>query len=224
MKIKFKNIIFKLISLCAVIYGFVVMTKEPIKMTYFTMLANLFIGITNAIFIYIEMKAIRNISPKFHIMRLLATVFIIITFIVYNVILAPTYERGYLASLAEDTYGSLAFHIISPVFAIIDFFVVNYDYEYKPRDAFYAVLPPLIYEIYIVILSLCGVTWKPGAVEMSAPYNFLNFKAPCGWFGFDLGNVSESTLGIGVFYVVLVFIIVFLVLARALIFIKNKLR
>ncbi len=224
MNIKFKNIIFKLISLCAIIYGFVVMTKDPIKMTYFTMLSNLFLGIINAIFLYIEIKNVKNIPSRLHIMRLLAVVFITITFVVYNIILAPTYERGILASLAEDNYGSLAFHIISPIFAIIDFFVTNYDYKYKTKDAIYAVLLPIIYEIYIVILGLCGVTWKPGAVEMKAPYNFINFYAPCGWFGFDLDNVNEATLGIGVFYIILIFIIVFYLLARLMISIKNNLK
>ncbi len=224
MHIRFKNIIFKLISLCAIIYGFFVMTKDPVKMTYFTMLSTLFLGIVTAIFLYIEIKSIKNIPPIFHIMRLLAIVFITVTFVVYNVILAPTYERGILASLAEDSYGSLAFHVISPIFALIDFFVTKYDYRYKKQDAIYAVLLPLIYEIYIIILGLCGVTWKPGAVEMKAPYNFLNFYAPCGWFGFDLGNVNEATLGIGVFYIILIFIIVFYLLARLMISIKNNLK
>ena len=118
MNLRFKNIIFKLISLCAIIYGFVVMTKDPIKMTYFTMLSNLSLGIVMVIFLYIEIKRIKNIPSRLHIMRLLAIVFITVTFVVYNVILAPTYERGILASLAEDSYGSLAFHVISPIFAL----------------------------------------------------------------------------------------------------------
>ena len=41
---------------------------------------------------------------------------------------------------------------------------------------------------------------------MLAPYNFLNYGAPTGWFGFDLSLLGSKTLGIGTFYMICCFI------------------
>ena len=45
---------------------------------------------------------------------------------------------------------------------------------------------------------------------MLAPYNFLNYGAPTGWFGFDLSLLGSKTLGIGTFYMIVVLLIIFI--------------
>ena len=44
-------------------------------------------------------------------------------------------------------------------------------------------IPPLCYVGFVYLLALTGVRWYQ---TMTAPYNFLNYNAPTGWFGWDL--------------------------------------
>ena len=57
---------------------------------------------------------------------------------------------------------------------------------------------------------------------MYAPYNFLNFGAKTGWFGFDLGQIGKETLGIGVAYMIAVLVIIFIGIGMAYLAIKNE--
>ena len=63
-----------------------------------------------------------------------------------------------------------------------------------------------------------GVRWG----TMHAPYNFLNYKAPTGWFGFDPNIRSWETLGIGVFYMLVILSIIFIIIGRFFIWLKDK--
>ena len=57
--------------------------------------------------------------------------------------------------------------------------------------------------------------------DMVVPYNFINYKAPTGWFGFDLSIMGKDTLGIGVAYVIVILIVLFILLGRLFLFIKE---
>lgn len=45
---------------------------------------------------------------------------------------------------------------------------------------------------------------------MYAPYNFLNFGAATGWFGYDLSKLGSESLGIGVAYMIIVLLLIFI--------------
>ena len=47
---------------------------------------------------------------------------------------------------------------------------------------------------------------------MYAPYNFLNYHAKTGWFGFDLSLLGWETLGIGVFYMLVFLSVLFIII------------
>ena len=53
-------------------------------------------------------------------------------------------------------------------------------------------------------------------------YNFLNYHAKTGWFGFDLSLLGWETLGIGVFYNILFLTIIFILIGLLFIWIKNR--
>ena len=75
-----------------------------------------------------------------------------------------------------------------------------------------ALIPPVTWLLLILILGRCGVRWY-GTV---APYPFLNYAAPAGWFGFQPETAGASSLGIGVFYAICALIAVYLAVARLL--------
>ena len=52
-----------------------------------------------------------------------------------------------------------------------------------------------------------GVRWYD---TMTAPYNFLNYAAPTGWFGWDLSQMGSESLGIGVVYMIVVLLLIFI--------------
>ena len=115
--------------------------------------------------------------------------------------------------------GSLAHHFIAPLAAILDFFIFDRNYRPKAFHAILGLITPAAYVVYIVILALVGYRWTSG---MLAPYNFLNFGAPTGWWGFDLSQMSSTTLGIGVGYLMAVLLIVFALFGYGVIVLKKR--
>ena len=72
---------------------------------------------------------------------------------------------------------------------------------------------------YVIILGqVFGVRWYG---DMLAPYNFLNYGASTGWFGFDLSLLGSKTLGIGTFYMIVVLLIIFIGLGKLFLKIKK---
>jgi hypothetical protein len=97
-------------------------------------------------------------------------------------------------------------HIVVPVLSIIDFLYFNNEYKPEKKHALYAMIPPFIYIIYIYALELLGVIWEGG---MHAPYNFINYHTEVGFFGFDLSTMGWNSLGIGVFYNIIILSLIF---------------
>ncbi len=124
---------------------------------------------------------------------------------------------GIIYAYLADGAGSLCVHFITPILAIIDFLLFDYEYKAKNIHILYSILPPLCYVLFIVILNKFGMMWG----TMSAPYIFLNFGAETGWFGYNPAIMGWESLGIGVFYMLIVLIIIFIILAKILLLIKK---
>ena len=135
------------------------------------------------------------------------TLSITLTCLVYMIILGPTSEDGLIGAYLHNYAGSLGVHLIGPVFAIADFLMFDKGFETKKIYAIYAVIPPLCYVAFVYILAALGVRWYD---TMTAPYNFLNYAAPTGWFGWDLSQMGSESLGIGVVYMIVVLLLIFI--------------
>ena len=59
---------------------------------------------------------------------------------------------------------------------------------------------------------------------MAAPYLFLNYAAPAGWFGWMPETAGYTTLGIGVFYAVLAMLLLFLAAGAIMLCIAGSLK
>lgn len=142
-----------------------------------------------------------------YILKFLMTLSITLTCLVYMIILGPTSEDGLIGAYLNKYAGSLGVHLIGPVFAIADFLMFDKGFSAKKIYAIYAVIPPLCYVAFVYILAALGVRWYD---TMTAPYNFLNYAAPAGWFGWDLSQMGSESLGIGVVYMIVVLLLIFI--------------
>ena len=127
---------------------------------------------------------------------------------------------GILNAYLMDGAGSLFVHFITPILAIIDFLLFNNEYIIEAKYTIYSIIPPLLYVLFIIIASSLGLRWG----NMAAPYNFLNFKAPTGWFGFNPSLRSWETLGIGVFYMLVLLSIIFIIIGRIFLWLKQLIK
>ena len=224
MKNSVISIIIKIIAIVSSIYGIIKTYFGPISFTYFTTLSNIFISIVLFIFLIKEIYCLikgKEVDVKnyLYIIKFLATISITLTFFVFLTILAPTLEGGIVNSYLSNGAGSLCVHFITPILAIIDFLFFDKEYESKKNHSVYAIIPPLLYVLFVVIVSSLGLRWG----TMYAPYNFLNYGSPTGWFGFDLSILGWETLGIGVFYMIVFLSLLFIFIGRLFLWLRNKL-
>lgn len=217
------SIIIKLIAILSSIYGIIKTYYGPFSFTYFTTLSNVFITVVLIPFLIKDILILNNKKIEFknylYIIKFLATISITLTFFVFMTILAPTLDGGFINAYLSYGGGSFFVHFLTPVLAIIDFLFFDKEYKSKNIHSVYAVIPPLLYVLFIVIVSSLGLRWG----TMSAPYNFLNFGAKTGWFGFDLSIIGWESLGIGVFYMIIILLIIFIIIGRVFLYIRNKL-
>lgn len=217
------SIIIKLIAIISSIYGIIKTYIGPLTFTYFTTLSNIFISIILLIFLIKDIYSLKEnkevkLKNYLYIVKFLATISITLTFFVYLTILAPAFEGGILNAYLYNGAGSLCVHFITPILAIIDFLVFDGEYKFEKRYSIYAIIPPLLYVLFVVIASNLGFRWG----TMAAPYNFLNFQAETGWFGFNPSLFGWETMGIGVFYMILLLSALFIAIGRLFLFIKDK--
>lgn len=219
------GIAIKLIAILASIYGMAMTIENAMSFTYFTNLSNIMIDIVLLIFLISDVVSLVSKQPErerknwLYIVKYMMTICITLTFLIYLLILAPTSDAGFFQSYLRNGAGSLCVHLITPVLAIIDFIMFDYRYQSNYFHAVYAVIPPLCYVVYVVVAATgFGVRWE----NMYAPYNFLNFGAETGWFGFDTSLMSSETLGIGVFYMIIVLLVIFIGIGEIYLLLKNK--
>lgn len=219
------SIIIKLIAILSSLYGIMKTCSSFMAFTYFTTLSNIFITAVLLIFLIKDIRCLKKhknivLNKNLYIIKFMATISITLTFLVFLTILAPTMEGGIIYAYLMFDYGSLCVHLITPILAIIDFLFFDKDYKSKNSHIIYAIVPPLVYVLFVVIASQLRLRWG----NMYAPYNFLNYNAPTGWFGFDLSLISWETLGIGVFYMIVFLSVLFMIIGKIFLSIRNKIR
>ncbi len=216
-----KNIEFLLKAgvLISTAYAMVCMWHWKIGLTYFTELSNLFAaGVVLAQLLAGRRKPSAGLK-MLSMLKYAATVSVIVTFLIFLFVLAPVMPGGILAAYRQDHYASLCLHVITPVLTTLDFLFHDGDHPWRLKQVFFCIVPPICYFIFILVLGASGVRWK----GMSAPYPFLNYSAPAGWFGFMPETAGIFTLGIGVFYAMIVLLALLLLLGWLLLLIMKKL-
>lgn len=189
---KILSLILKLIVTSASFIGVIIsVIPAPSVLLYFTIQSNIWIGVTCLAGIVLMLK---KAEPKrwMYRVKLIFTVSITLTGVVYCVLLAPLSGGG------AYSLPSLLTHVVVPAASVLDFAVYDYPAGYRKRDCLLATIPPL----YYLAFSSAGyvLNWDFNNGE-NYPYFFLNWGSPAGAFGF-----AEELPYIGVFYYVLIMV------------------
>ncbi len=214
---------FKILVPVSTIYALTVSIKEVSELLFFTTLSNVVMSLVMLLFLFKEIRGEKK-TNRDYLLKYLSTCGVVLTFTVFMFILAPTQPDGFIHAYVVVKGSSFCLHFLNPVCSVADFLIYDYEYESGKKDIVMAVVPPLLYLGLAFILGKLGMRWsvaKNKAYQMSMPYNFLNYEAKAGWFGFESGEHDPTTIGIGVFYVVIVLVVVFAFLGIILLKLKD---
>ena len=212
LSILFKTIVFlaSSIGLILVICNIEVTYVGGLKgMLYFTNQSNLWIGLVCFVGIIImimeKIKQKSYVKPWMKIVKLIFTVAITLTGVVYCFVLVPT--------MTEDPWclTSVLTHVVVPVFAVLDFLVYDVDFSYKYKQSFWVLIPPVYYLIFAGIGYIIDLDFGLG---VNYPYFFLDWGAPVGFFGIS----KDLPHYIGMFYWLI--LMLGIVLGFAILYIK----
>lgn len=141
---------------------------------YFTIQSNIAIAVICAIgFVYLLKN--KGVSNTWWIIKFVGTISITLTGAVFCFVLAPT-----MGSAAWNLQNILT-HVIVPIAAILDFFVVGVKSDIRKRSILWVIVPPILYAIYAGIGYTRGWQFAEG---INYPYFFLNWGSQAGAFGF----------------------------------------
>ena len=144
---------------------------------YFTIQSNIAIALICAVGLYYMVKG-KTPGTLWYVIKFVGTVSITLTGVVFGFVLAPT-----LGADAWNIQNTLT-HLIVPVAAVVDFFVVFVTAHISRKNVFYVVIPPVLYAIYAGIGYVLDWDFAGG---YNYPYFFLNWGSPAGAFGFTNG-------------------------------------
>lgn len=224
------------IAIVASVYGMAASWQGWMTFTYFTNLSNLTICVALAGSLALDTVAFMRArasedsststawldskSNSWYIFKFMMTIAIAVTFTLYLCFLAPTNKLGFVGAYLTNGCSSLCVHAIAPLLAIVDFVLFDYRFRSSSAHIYFATIPPLAYVAYAAMLSeFAGVRW--GVHAMRAPYNFLNYGAPAGWFGFAPQTFNATTLGVGVAYLLIIFTLIFIGVGRVFLALKD---
>ncbi len=141
---------------------------------YFTIQSNIAMAIISAIGCNYMIK---NKLPgkAWQIIKFVGTVSITLTGVVFCFVLAPT--------LGEHAWNiqNVLTHVIVPLAAIMDFFVVSNVFSIQKKNVFFVIIPPILYAIYAGVGYVQGWQFAEG---INYPYFFLNWGSKAGAIGF----------------------------------------
>ena len=191
-KRKIISLILKITVTLSALVGVLISTiPSPSSLLYFTTQSNIWIGAACLVGIVLMIRK-AEIKKWMYTVKLIFTVSITLTGVVYCVLLAPLF--------GSSAYGlsSLLTHVIVPAASVLDFAVYDYPAPFRKRECLLATIPPFYYLGFAAIGYV--LNWQFSTGE-NYPYFFLNWGSPAGAFGF-----SEEPPYIGVFYYVLIMV------------------
>jgi hypothetical protein len=164
--------IFRIIIILSAIIGIVLNASnsvEPSKQfIYFTLQSNVLVAIVYIILIFLKKE-----SRIFNLVKNQATVAIILTGLVFNLLLRPVVD-GY--DYNPNTISDFLVHSLTSFLVLIDFIFFTNHGKIKKIDPVYWLIFPFIYWIFTIIYVAFGGNFNGETYESNYPYFLLNFK------------------------------------------------
>jgi hypothetical protein len=197
-------------TLIVTVYATICMLHWPIGFTFFTQLSNLFAAGVAAFQLALDGKCQGKAARCLHTLKYMSALSIFVTFLVFLTALSTVDPNGIVAAYLQDHGASLCMHLINPTLVVADFYLHDARTPYSRKHILYGLVPLGLYLLFVLAAGALGLRWPR---EMGAPYPFLNYLAPAGWFGFRPDTFSQTTFGIGVFYTILVMLLLCMILS-----------
>lgn len=189
---KIISLILKSVAVLAAFYGiFLAISSAPSTILYFTIQSNIWIGVVCLAGIVLMIRK-AEIKKWMYSAKLIFTVSITLTGVVYCVMLAP------LSGDAAYSPVNLLTHVIVPAVSVLDFAVYDYPALYKKRECLLVTVPPFLYLGFASIGYVLNWDFNNGE---NYPYFFLNWGSPAGAFGF-----TDEFPYIGVVYYIMILV------------------
>jgi len=178
--------IFKILIIITATVGFLLSTfsyESPLKQyAYFTIQSNILVAV-----VYLTLVIKKDKSSLLLIIKNQATLAIILTGLVYNLML-----RSYLDGIDynPNSLSDLLVHTLTPILVLTDFIVFTKNGKMTVFEPLYYLIFPLIYWIFTIVYVALGGNFNFDTEESNYPYFFLNFeKFGIGYFLLVLGFI-----------------------------------
>ncbi len=183
------------------------------RLLYFTAQSNIWIGVITLFILFSYLMPYREKRERrLYLLRFYFIVSITMTGVVFCGLLAPFAPKY---GFTVWSLSSLCTHVLTPVLAIVDFFVDKRAFPINKRHVFLSVLPSLFYFSTAFLLEYLRVDFGKG---VPYPYFFMNFRSPVGVFGFS----KNPPFIMGTFYWFLLFPTLLLFIAYLYRFLYNN--
>jgi len=141
---------------------------------YFTIQSNIWIAVVAAVGVVLMLSG-KKPGRAWYIVKLVFTVAITLTGVVFCFVLAPT--------IGKEAWrpNNLLTHVFVPLSAVLDLFYEGGCEKLEKKNAVWAILPPLYYLVFASVGYVCN--WDFGGGN-NYPYFFMNWGSPAGAFGF----------------------------------------
>lgn len=169
------GVVFMFLGIRFMNVGIVLSINGLEALKFFTVDSNIFVGVSSILFFVYEFLFIKkkiNIIPKFvYHFKYVATVSVMLTFIVTAFFLVPTSKYNWLAFYSNS---NLFFHLIVPIFSLISFCFYEKTDFIGFKHVFLSLIPIITYGIFYTISVLSHL--YGGAVSFKYDfYGFLRF-------------------------------------------------
>lgn len=171
------------------------------RLLYFTAQSNVWLGVTFLLLLFVREDNERG-RKILYLLKYVFTVSITVTGLIFCGLLAPFAGEDY----RPWTIVNFFTHVLSPVLAIVDFFVDETPIPLQGKRVLLALAPPLLYFAVSELLVGLNVDFGRG---VPYPYFFLNYRSPAGIFGFS----GERPFFVGSFYWLAIFAVLIVFLA-----------
>jgi len=178
-------------------------------LAYYTMLSNVLVIV---LFCVLTVRTARDLrkgksgnAGYYARFEMVCAVDILLTFVVYWVLLAPTFF-AMDDSYEMWTFGNLAVHCFTPLLCILDYFLFTQARHLKYRDVYYSVIFPVIYLVATSAAGLLGYVYsisQDDGKPVRFPYFFFDFDRLGIWSFVFIGAILiYILLNAHVFYLI----------------------
>lgn len=203
-KMKIASIIFKGLFLISCAFGLsLTVDSAPsfaIFISYYTTQSNILVLVVMSVMFFREFFYQGEKTRFLSVLKSLATVSILVTFLIYHFVLAPNIDPG--MTNVSSGLGNIMVHYVTPLWFFIDYLIFDTKGSTRLADPFIYISFLIYYFVFSNLRALNGELYEYGSIVSQFPYPFLDYAV------FGIYGVSAAILIISVIVLILGFIFV----------------